>query len=469
MMPLRFRASRLAPALIAISMLSSCGGGGGGGGSSSGDGSFTSPSGETKDLPQMTMSCIDATQCSGGSVIRVDNGVALTSSGVQVYGISTSDLANPIIDKTNAHGLALASGGITEVRVDKDGNGGVTRLALILRQLGISWDDKTERPPIVETFQNTQGRIRLGSNGTIVPEPLPPSSDLVFYDWASKRAAGTQLHYANNRYFPRDGNPPRCAAGAPCPNYETTGLQSSAGNWRSGGTTPDIVSAYRLHEDGDIHAGDGPPDANGNPTILPGGDGYGVPHPGSKGERSFDGWSFEYANLAAWYTLDTVSIYEWNGRDEHNQNRRGIVAYGDVTGAGQVPDSGAASYSGVVYGWYARSAGDDPVRFHGTALISADFASGEALVTIQNTIADDGSAVTVPAALTATIKTGAASNYLTGAAGNASMSGGLSSRYFGPVVSTGTSGSGPAEIGGAFSLSNAEGATGIGGFIARKK
>ena len=64
------------------------------------------------------MSCIDGPsyQCSGDSSIRTDNGVLLTSSGVQAYGKSTNDLANPIVDKGTASGLTLASGGIAEIR-----------------------------------------------------------------------------------------------------------------------------------------------------------------------------------------------------------------------------------------------------------------------------------------------------------------------------------------------------------------
>jgi hypothetical protein len=60
-------------------------------------------------------------------------------------------------------------------------------------------------------------------------------------------------------------------------------------------------------------------------------------------------------------------------------------------------------------------------------------------------------------------------NNLTGAADNGTLKGGLSGRWFGPVLSGG-SGAGPAEISGAFSLSNAAtGQTAIGGFIGRKQ
>jgi hypothetical protein len=112
-------------------LLAACGGGSGSGNSSGG----AQPAGTSAS---MSMSCADgpAWQCSGGSTIRVDNGVALTSSGVQAYGKSTSDLANPIVEKTTAYGLAPASGGTAEVRLAKDANGVVSRAALLLSNLG---------------------------------------------------------------------------------------------------------------------------------------------------------------------------------------------------------------------------------------------------------------------------------------------------------------------------------------------
>jgi hypothetical protein len=63
-----------------------------------------------------------------------------------------------------------------------------------------------------------------------------------------------------------------------------------------------------------------------------------------------------------------------------------------------------------------------------------------------------------------------AANYFTGPLENGSLKGGVSGRYFGPVVASGNSGvASPAELGGAFSMSNAStGAAVIGGFIARK-
>jgi hypothetical protein len=60
---------------------------------------------------------------------------------------------------------------------------------------------------------------------------------------------------------------------------------------------------------------------------------------------------------------------------------------------------------------------------------------------------------------------------MTGAVDTGTLKGGISGRYFGEVSTTGSSGTGPAESGGTFSLSSATsgGATVIGGFIARKQ
>lgn len=509
-------------ALIAAGILGACGGGGGssvadnssnapagssggtgttpagggttpaGGGSSGGTGTGDAGSGGTGGTPSsvslpsalpastvVTMSCPDGAtwQCSGSSVLRIDNGIALTSSGVQTYGKSTSDLAKPIVNTSAASGFAPASGGVAEIRLNRDANGAVSTAALLLNNLGISWDGKTERPTIIEAFLPTQGRAQLGTNGALnLALPLPDSSNLSFYDFATKGAGGTQANYANNRYFPRAAtNPPRCLSGVPnCQSTETDGIKYQQGNWRSGGADPDTVGADRLHEDGDIHVGNGQPDANGNPTVLPGGSGFGAAFPGTKGYRSFSDWSFQYANLAAWITQDTVEIVEWSSAsNEHNQNRRGITAFGAVTDPVAVPSTGTAGYSGIVEGWYGKNATDDPVFFRGAATITVNFATREVVVSVDNTVASDSAGAAVPVTFKATVGMGAAgsnvANYLTGTVDNGKLKGGVSGRYFGTVASGG-SGAGPAEIGGAISLSNpTTGETVVGGFIGRKQ
>jgi hypothetical protein len=414
----------------------------------------------------MTMSCVDgaAYQCSGATIIGSDNGIALTRSGVQAYGRSTSDLASPNPIVTTAYGMQLTSGGTAEIRALKDANGATSSVTVMLSNLGLLWNGQANRPQIIETFTPTAGRVQLNANGSLVFGALPPSSDLTYYDFAYLGTAATQSNYANNRYFPR-ADPPRCAPGDWCESIETTGPQLSTGSWRSGGSDADTLNATRYHEDGDVHAGDGIPDASGNPTYLPGGNGFGVPSAGSKGYRTIHNRSYRYGNLASWFSQDTVQIYEWGAVNEHNKNRRGVVAFGDVTDPASVPTSGTATYLGVVYGSYTSNGTADPSTFTGTAEVTANFATRTVTVIIRNTPA--------AVALTANTVMGAvgndAANYLTGPAANAAMSGGLSGRFFGPIVTGGT-GSGPIEIGGVFALSNAgTKAAVVAGFIGRKQ
>ncbi|MBL8344626.1 MAG: tandem-95 repeat protein [Rubrivivax sp.] len=417
----------------------------------------------------MTMSCADGSgwQCSGETVLRSDNGVALTRSGVQVYGRSTSDLgaSNPNI--SNATGLQIVTGGTAEIRVRKDANAAPNSVAVLLSNLSILWNGAADRPQVIETFNPTAGRVFLNGSGALTFGALPPPSDLSYYDFATRGTGATRANYATNRYFPR-ADPPRCDPGW-CATAETTGPQYGTGTWRGGGTDADMLAASRYHEDGDIHAGNGLPDANGNPTWLPGGNGFGVPVPGSKGYRTLNLWNYRYANVASWFTQDTVNIAEWGGVFEHNKNRRGFVAFGDTTDPALVPTSGGASYAGVVHGQYSANGSSDPVPFIGTATVSVNFATRSVTVSIQNTVRNDGSGAALPLAMTATtvLGTGGNANHLTGAAASGSLSGGLGARLFGPIA-TGGSGSGPAELGGAYSLSNGTAAV-VAGFIARKQ
>jgi hypothetical protein len=432
------------------------------------------------------MSCVDGAtyQCSGPSILRSENGVALTSSSVQTYGKSTNDLANPIVDDSTAYGLARASGGVAELRIAKDStNGAVSKAAMLLRNLGISWNGTTERPPIIETFNNlSSGRVQMEADGTLTNSSLPDSANLGYYDFASKGTGATQANYANNRYFPRTANPARCAITSPA-DVETIGLQASGGpfiasDWRTGGFVPDMTRALRAHEDGDIHAGDAGVDpVTGAPTYFAGGGGKGVPCAGTKGNRDFVNWGLQYGNLGAWLTKDTVNIADWGTPNEHNQNRQGIAAYGAVTDPAVVPATGTASYSGFVYGWYAPNATATDIIFRGEATVTVNFVTRAVVVTVKNTVGYDriNETYTVPVSVpfTATTAMGApatnVANYLTGAVNNSGLTGGLSGRYFGPIVTTGASGAGPAEIGGAFSLSNATGGAVVAGFIGRKQ
>ncbi len=415
------------------------------------------------------MQCLDGAtfQCSGATLLRTENGIALSDSGVQVYGVSTSDLEVVNPNMTGATGYRPATGGSAEIRLDKDASGNVGSMYLILRNLGLSWDGVRERPAIIEVFNPAQGRSGLDANGRVVFSSLPDSADLDFYDFVTLGPNGNQSNYANNRYFPRTDNPARCPPDIdPCPQTETGGVGSAAGSWRSGGDIPDWASAGRLHGDGDVHAGNGNP-VGSVPTWLPGGTGIGVPFPGSKGYRSLANWGYRYANLSTWTTQDTVLIEEWAGLgNEHNKNRRGAIAFGDVTTPASVPSTGMASYQGIAYGWYTPDGQAEPRMYWGDATVNANFAAGQVTVAIANTSTYDAQSDSVPAELNATATMGAAQerNYMTGAAATGAMNGGVSARWFGPV-----DGSAPPEIAGTFTLTNAgSGEAIIGGFIARR-
>lgn len=424
----------------------------------------------------MTMSCVDGPnyQCSGGTAVRTENGVTLTSSGVQVRARSTSDLATPNPIKTNALGIAPLNEGLAEVRLAKEATGNVSAAALLLSNLGLSWDGRTERPQIVEGFRAQQGRTQLAPNGALSFGALPPSSDLSFYNFATLGTSATQANYANNAYFPR-AEPSRCDASvSPCPTVETAGIGNALGDWRAGGLTPDSAGVIRLHEDGDIHAGNGNPGAGGAVTYLPGATGPGVPFPGAKGYRQVFNWGYQHANLSTWLTQDTVLLADWGATgEEHNKNRRGAVAFGNVTDPAAVPASGTASYSGIVYGWRGTSAAIDPSVFRGAATVTVDFATRRVNVSFNNVSTFDaaGTYISMPSYVPAAAGASGSNvaNYFTGDVSTTSFTGGLSGRFFGPVA-TSAAGVGPAEIAGTLTLTNAAtGTTMIGGFIGRKQ
>jgi hypothetical protein len=59
--------------------------------------------------------------------LRTDNGIAVTTSGVQVYGVSTNDLLTPNPSPGTAYGLQLATGGMADLRVSKAADGRLAR------------------------------------------------------------------------------------------------------------------------------------------------------------------------------------------------------------------------------------------------------------------------------------------------------------------------------------------------------
>ncbi|HXD07835.1 MAG TPA: hypothetical protein VN680_17535 [Burkholderiaceae bacterium] len=427
------------------------------------------------------MSCVDGAtfQCSGDTIIRTENTVALTTSGVQAYAKSTSDLLTPNPNTTTAFGFTPASGGTAEVRMQRAPApaGTVTRAAVILSNLGISWDGKVERPKIVEAFDPTQGVTRLGANGALdtTSLALPDPNTFTFYDFASKGTAATQANYANNRYFPRTA-PARCPPPlTTCPALEVAAgdvLTFNPGDFRTNGTDPDRTTAKRLHSDGDIHAGN----ASLN-TPFPDASGVGIPFAGNKGYRNLQNFTYDFSNLTAWVSEDTTMVNEWaNAHDEHTVNRRGVVAFGATTDPTTVPTTGVASYTGVTYGWYAKNGTDDAVFYRGSATATVNFATRQVTIQISGANGLDTPPTPVPLTLTLTAGFGAAgsnvTNYMTGPVNTsdaAALVGGVGGRFFGPVAA-GKSGTGPQEIAGTFSMKNATtNVSSVGGFIGRRQ
>lgn len=456
--------SACAALLALMSLLSGCGGGGDGDGGS----------GDTVLLPQQSstnaMSCpANGMECTGERILHTDHGIAVTESGVQVYAMSTNDLLTPNPAPTLAHGLRPATGGIADVRISKAADGRLASVTLLLSKLGLSWDGKTERPLIIETFAPQQGRVQLDSNGLATLGALPPASDLTFFDFAQKGVGATQAHYANNIYFPRS-EPVRCPSDNPgCPTRETTGLTAQLGDWRSGGYIPDNAWANRLHAEGATQAGFGI-DANAQMVLLPGSNGPGVPYPGFKGYRDYHHWAYAHANLGAWITHDAVHINEWGGVNEHNKMRRGLVAFGAVTAPALIPSTGIARYRGRLQGWFSYVQNEDSYPIYGEVEAEVDFAKRTVVLTFSNTRIDEGTLDPLPLVLTATttINNAQLASYFSGSASNHVFDGGIGARFFGPVVPDG-SGTGPAEMGGIFQLQSPnEGPVAIGGFLLRK-
>jgi len=454
--------------LAGLSLLTGCGGGDDGGTGQSG--TSVSPQQTGTQAVSTAAACPGSgTECTGATILRTDQGIGVTDFGVQVYGISTNDLLTPNPAPQQAYGLRPATGGQADLRVSKAADGRLASVTLLLSNLGLSWDGKTERPQIIETFETRQGRVQLDANGLAVLQPLPAATDLSFFDFGRRGTNGTQANYANNVYFPR-AEAVRYPSNHPgCPSVETQGLRAQLGDWRSGGSTPDSAQVTRLHEDGATQAGYGV-DANGQLVLLPWADGIGVPYPGFKGYRDFLHWSYAHVNLGAWITQDTVGIIEWGGNDEHNKMRRGLMAFGQVTPATQIPTSGVARYRGRIYGWFSYLQAEDSHPLFGEVEATVDFDNRTVVLTFSGTRIDEGQMDPLPLALTAstTLSSGQLANYFFGSASNTTLSGGIGGRFFGPV-SAGGSGTGPAEMGGNFQLQSAnQGPVSIGGFLLRK-
>ncbi|MEY3720925.1 MAG: hypothetical protein RL618_1444, partial [Pseudomonadota bacterium] len=119
------RARTARPWLLAaaVATLAGCGGGSGD------DKQLLTSAGSSADTD---MSCPAADmQCSGGTILRVENGIGLTSFGVQTYATSMNDLLPNNPAPGSAMGLLPATGGIADVRVTRTTNGDTTAVALL--------------------------------------------------------------------------------------------------------------------------------------------------------------------------------------------------------------------------------------------------------------------------------------------------------------------------------------------------
>lgn len=387
--------------------------------------------------------------CSGSVVGSATGTIKLTSNGVQTIAASTTDMAASNPDATEAYGLQPTTDGLAEVRVLRDANANVTAVDLLLSGLKLYWDSKTERPRIIENFGLSRGRVQLGTQGMSTMAALPAQGD-PFWDNNPVSFTGTQDHYANNHYFERVA--PACTDGdAACAAAAANGLQLARGDWKTGGLRPNQVSAARLHEDGATQA----PDQ--------------IPYAGFKGYRDIWNWNYDYANVAGWITKDTINIQEWGGGGEHNKERRGTVAFGQLTDVKSMPSSGVATYRGYARGWYSPDGLIEPFPIAADVLVTVDFAKRQATLQLLALHIDEWLPPEVdPAAKLAVSSSnplpfGSPANTAIGPIAHGDANGHAGLRFYGP----GGNG-GPPEIAGSFSLKGASGIAAIGGFIGRR-
>lgn len=387
--------------------------------------------------------------CSGEALGVAVGTIQLSKNGLQTIGFSTSDLLPTNSNTAEAFGLLPTNEGFAELRVVHDADANISAVDLLLSQLKLFWDGQTERPRIIENFSLKRGRIQLGEQGMSTLIALPPQGD-AFWNNNASTFAGTQDHYANNAYFERpapacDSNDTACVAAA------NNGLRLTTGSWRSGGMKPNQISATRLHEDG---ATQGPDQ---------------MPFAGFKGYRDLWNWNYRYAHVAGWVTKDTINIQEWGGGREHNKERRGSIAFGQLTDPASLPNIGTATYQGYVRGWYSPDGQAEVYPVAADLEVTVDFSAKQATLRLLNVRIDE----VLPANLEPSVKlTVGSTNVLPfGTPGNTAIGGithggaagyaGL--RFFGPA-----NGATPPELAGSFSIRGLSGITAIGGFIARR-
>lgn len=396
--------------------------------------------------------------CSGSSILQIDHGIAVTASGVQTYGVSTSYIS-ATADPNNPVGLKLASGGTLEVRTSRGKNSMPSSAALILSNMGLSWDGKTERPPIIETFSTSQKRLELSSNGLLLNKDVPPPDDLRFYDFGQFGVAATQNHYANNIYFPRpEGVTCNEKKASSCRSSESPPLSVEAGDWRTGGNKPDKLVASHYHLDGAIEVGSdiSPRSSNvlANSISIDNSNILGGLIPGAQGSRQYQQWSYGWSNLGVWNTQDRVNMQVWGGSQDFQKLISGTVAFGSLSLPERIPQSGTAVYSGNVYGWLSYDYAGSTVPFFANANVTVNFANNNVEFAMSKTrlLENDYTDIYLdPIQATLSIDRQKLQNYVSGRLDYADMQGWVGARFFGPITTDG-SGIAPVEMAGSFNM-----------------
>jgi hypothetical protein len=290
--------------------------------------------------------------------------------------------------------------------------------------------------------------VQLGKEGMSTMATLPALDDPL-WDNNAVTFRGTQDHYANNHYFERAA--PACVDGdTACTAAANNGLQLARGDWKNGGIRPNQIDASRLHEDGATQG----PDK--------------IPYAGFKGYRDIWNWNYDYANVAGWITKDTINIQEWGGGGEHNKERRGTVAYGDLTPVKDMPATGTATYRGYARGWYSPDGQSEVFPIAADIQVTVDFVNKQATVQLLALRIDEwlpsdvDPVIKLVASSSNTLPFGSPANAALGPITHGDAEGYAGLRFFGPT-SNGT----PPEIAGSFSLKGLSGIAAIGGFIGR--
>ncbi len=392
---------------------------------------------------------VGVSACSGAALGVSVGTIQLSKNGLQTISLSTTDLLPNNANTAEAFGLLPTNEGFAELRVLHDADANIRAVDLLLSQLKLFWDGRSERPRIVENFGLKRGRVQLGEQGMSTLVALPPQGD-TFWNNNASTFTGTQDNYANNHYFERAA--PFCeSADTVCIAAANNGLRFLAGNWRNGGLKPNQINATRLHDDGATQA----PDQ--------------IPFAGFKGYRDLWNWNYQYAHVAGWVTKDTINIQEWGGGTEHNKERRGTIAFGLLTDPTSLPSSGTALYRGYARGWYSPDGQTEVYPVAADMEVTVDFSARQATLRLFNVRIDE----VLPANMEPSVKLaigstnvlpfGTPSNTAIGGITHGDAAGYAGLRFFGPL-----NGGTPPELAGSFSIKGVSGITAIGGFIARR-